>query len=57
MAPIMLGTLQDGATLVTTPGFDPEGFLKAIMKHKVSEPIGDVHESFVLRNMIEYIYG
>jgi hypothetical protein len=27
--------LQDGGTLVTTPGFDPEGFLKAIVKHKV----------------------
>ncbi|KAL4238559.1 hypothetical protein ACF0H5_003266 [Mactra antiquata] len=37
MAPIMLGSLQDGAKLVTTPGFDPEGFLKAIIKHNVSQ--------------------
>lgn len=37
MAPILLGTLQDGGTLVTTPGFDPEGFLKAVVKHKVSQ--------------------
>ncbi|XP_045162751.2 uncharacterized protein LOC123527397 [Mercenaria mercenaria] len=37
MAPILLGTLQDGGTLVTTPGFDPEGFLKAIVKHKISQ--------------------
>ncbi|XP_060606865.1 uncharacterized protein LOC132759159 [Ruditapes philippinarum] len=37
MAPILFGTLQDGGTLVTTPGFDPEGFLKAIVKHKISQ--------------------
>jgi len=35
MMPILFGTLQDGGSLVTVQGFDPEGFLKAIITHEV----------------------
>ncbi|XP_053375982.1 uncharacterized protein LOC123563795 [Mercenaria mercenaria] len=33
----MCGTLQDGGLLVITPGFHPEGFLKAIVNYKVTQ--------------------
>ena len=36
MSPVMMGVLQDGGTLITQPKFDPEQFLTALMKHKVS---------------------
>ncbi|KAL3874087.1 hypothetical protein ACJMK2_037150 [Sinanodonta woodiana] len=36
MVPILLGTLQDGATIVTLPRFDPEMFLMALQKEKIT---------------------
>ncbi|WAR20164.1 4CL3-like protein [Mya arenaria] len=37
MAPILLGSLQDGSTLYTLPAFDPEAYLTAIVKHKITQ--------------------
>ncbi|XP_053405468.1 uncharacterized protein LOC123565832 isoform X2 [Mercenaria mercenaria] len=33
----LCGTLQDGGLVVIPTGFDPEGYLKAIVKHKVTQ--------------------
>ncbi|XP_033733817.1 4-coumarate--CoA ligase 1-like isoform X2 [Pecten maximus] len=36
MIPILLGTLQEGGTLVTMPRFEPEPFLNALQRHRVT---------------------
>ncbi|XP_060076476.1 probable 4-coumarate--CoA ligase 1 [Ylistrum balloti] len=36
MIPLLMGVLQEGGTLVTMPRFEPESFLTAIQKYKVT---------------------
>ncbi|KAL3874680.1 hypothetical protein ACJMK2_037658 [Sinanodonta woodiana] len=36
MVPILLGTLQDGATIITLPRFEPDMFLTSLQKEKIT---------------------
>ena len=45
MAPVLLGALQDGAYMTTISKFDPEVFLTAIQKQKVTHFLKIFHRN------------